>query len=133
MKRSCIRMWLLLCNCRAYENLIFLELFLRVNMKVYKLFAEKMWLYFNSFPLEKVGMNVDNILGKIYFLYVESEVKRMVAFAGNNVFNPLPVVAQHNGKKTFSAHLSNSFKTSKSQNENIIVRELRECKRFKYK
>ena len=36
-------------------------------MKAYKLFAEKMWPYFNSFPLEKVDMNVGNILGKNYF------------------------------------------------------------------
>ena len=36
-------------------------------MKVYKSFAEKMWPYFNSFSLEKVDTNVDNILSKIYF------------------------------------------------------------------
>ena len=36
-------------------------------MKVCKSLAEKMWPYFNSFPLEKVDVNVDNILGKTYF------------------------------------------------------------------
>ena len=30
-------------------------------MKVYKSFAENMCSYFNSFPLEKVDVNVENI------------------------------------------------------------------------
>ena len=34
-------------------------------MKICKSFAEKMSPYFNSFLLEKVDVNVDNILGKI--------------------------------------------------------------------
>ena len=39
----------------------------------------------------------------------------MTTFAGNNAFNPLPVIAQpHSGRKKFSTLQSNTFKTSKS-------------------
>ena len=48
-------------------------------MKVYQLFlhAEKMWPYFNSFPvaLEKVDVNVDNIFGEIYFFMLNLKCK----------------------------------------------------------
>ena len=66
-------------------------------------------------------MNVDNILGKKFFLNIESEVKRMAAFDGNSGFDPLSFVTQHNGKKTSSTLQSNTFKISKSQKENVIV------------
>ena len=36
-------------------------------MKVHKSSGENMWPCFSSFPLERVDVNVENILGKIYF------------------------------------------------------------------
>ena len=87
-------------------------------MKVYKSFAENRWPYFNSFPLKKADVNLENILGTIYFYMLNLKFKK---------WQLLPEImvsilsSPHGGKKTFSTLQSNASKTSKFQRKNIIA------------